>query len=118
MSECTNIHTVKRGTTGQPWEDHLALHGTSIDLTGCTVKGVLRGDDGTLLFQRTAEVMQTGSAQNKRLPNVRLLPEAADLDTLGTARFEWQVTYSGGRKQVFPVGSFHRIRIVDPLLEL
>lgn len=118
---CTNkknlseVYPVKQGDTGSKFQDHLELNGVSLDLTGAAVTGVMKSQAGTVLFQRRGTVLQTGTSQVKKNPNVEMALESGDLDAVGTHRFEWQVELSTGRTITMPRGGYYLVRVFEKL---
>jgi hypothetical protein len=71
--------------------------GNPVDLTGATVRFVMRAlEDTDLKVDGAGEVTDADAGQ------VRYLWGAADLDTEGLYLASWQVTFGDGRRQTYP----------------
>lgn len=113
---CEIIHNVKAGDTAVVFADHLKDNaGNSLELSGATVRAVMRTKSGTVLLNEAAEVLQTGSDQDKTQPNVRLQPTDGVPTTTGTHDFEWQVTLASGKTITRPSGGYHQVRVYEKL---
>lgn len=112
MSDCQKINSVKRGDNACAFQDHLRINGTSINLSGATVRAVLRSKDLSVVVDESASVLQIGSDQDRTEPNVEWAPQDDDLDIPeGLYDFEWHIITSSGKKQTLPLGGYHKIRV-------
>ena len=112
----SRIYEVKRGDNGTRFEDHLQVNGESLDIA--SVVAVMRHKDGRILVEDDGEVLQSGDDQDTGEPNVGWLPEAGELEELGTHYFEWHVTLVGGRKVTMPRGGYYNVKVWDTLSEV
>lgn len=88
-------------------------HGAPINLTGATVRYTLQH-----IRLRTLKVnRQTATLMDQTIYPGEVYYEwlTADIDTAGTYREEWEVTYSSGEKETFPVGEDQIVRVIDDL---
>ena len=109
------VHPVKRGDTARKFQDHLQVDGDSVDLTGASVKFVLRTKAGVVLVNRAGSVLQVGTEQDKTEPNVECQVEVGDLEELGTHEQEWHVRMSGGGVLTLPQEGYNLVRVWDTL---
>lgn len=85
--------------------------GAADDLTGATIKFLMRPINGTTP-KINAAATTVGSAT---LGNVSYTPTGTDTNTAGLYIAEWQVTYAGGAVQSFPNGGYDLILISPEL---
>lgn len=83
--------------------------GQPANLTGATVRFLMRAPGGSLKVNGTATLEDAAGGV------VSYTWAAADLDTPGTYDAEWEVTYAGGAKQTFPSDRYLRIVVLDDL---
>jgi hypothetical protein len=86
-------------------------NGVAIDLTGATVKFLLRPINGTTNKINAAATI-VGAAT---LGNVSYAWTGTDTSTAGLFVGQWQVTYSNGKVQTFPNGAFDLVLISPDL---
>ena len=105
-----------QGDTGVAFSDHLKMQGESIDLTGANVQALMVSQKGTVLINlESAEILQSGEDQDMSEPNVRYVFSDADLETAGTHKFQWKVTFPSGRFVTRPPEA-HQIKVVESLV--
>lgn len=78
-----------------------------LDMTGATVRFIMKHKAGT----KTIE----GAAVNDEGSHVYFLFTGTDLDTKGTYKAEWEVTFPSGAIQTFPDDDYHEIKVIDDL---
>jgi hypothetical protein len=81
--------------------------GAAVNLTGATVKFLMRPINGTTNKVSAAATI-VGSAT---LGNVSYAWTGTNTDTAGLYIAEWQVTYAGGAIQSFPNGAYDLVLI-------
>ena len=86
--------------------------GNAVDLTGATVKLLMKEIGGAALKVNAAGTVDPDQVNNKG--KVSYAWAAVDTDTPGTYEAEWEVTLSG-KQQSFPNDSYLVIRILDDL---
>ena len=85
--------------------------GTPIDLTGATgVNFIMKATQGSTIKVNAAAIIVTPLSGV-----VRYDWAVADVDTPGEYIAEWQVTWTGGKKQSFPTLTYHSISILADL---
>lgn len=85
--------------------------GAAVNLAGATVRFVMRAHGAdTAKVAAAAEVVGDGSTGE-----VRYEWQAADLDTPGVYRAEWEVTYTGGAVETFPADGYITVVVVPDL---
>lgn len=85
-------------------------NGAAVNLTGATVKFLLRPINATtnkINAAATIVVAATG--------DVSYTPTGTDTNTAGLFIGEWQVTYAGGAVQTFPNGAYDLVLISPEL---
>lgn len=94
MSTTINI---KRGDTKGIFVDTLKLDGVAIDLTGSTLKFLMRRKEKPYkLVNQTGQIVAPIAAQ------VQYQPVLTDVDTSGVYEQEWEVTFPSGKILTFP----------------
>lgn len=93
---------IKRGDTKTKFSETLG-----VDLTGATVKFVMKGDG--VLYSNSATI--TGASSGA----VEYQLVATDVAIAGQYRQEWEVTYSDGKIQSFPVDDYNEVTIIGDL---
>jgi hypothetical protein len=115
---CEKVHSVKRGDNGCAFQDHLQINGESVNLSGGTVRAVLRSKDQTVVVNEAATILQIGDDQDRTQANVEWQPLADELDvTEGLYDFEWHTVNSAGKKQTFPRNGYHKIKVWSLLVD-
>jgi hypothetical protein len=97
-------HCIKRGDV-LPSRAATFTGGSGRPLTGATVVYVLKKPDGTVLSRNAAVV------EDAILKQVRYDFAEADTLTDGDRFAEWEVTYSDGKVETFPVASYEVVRV-------
>lgn len=82
---------------------------TAIDLTGTTVRFLMRDGAGAVRVNAAATVVSAEAG------TVSYAWAAGDLDTVGVYSVEWQITYSGSRTLTVPAAGYDKIRVVDDI---
>ena len=89
----------------------LSSGGTPVDLTGATgVTFIMKAAQGNTVKVNSAAVIVTPTGGVVRYDWL-----AVDTDTPGSYLAEWQVTWTGGKKQTFPTLTFHSVDILADL---
>jgi len=89
----------------------LSSGGNPVDLTGATgVNFIMKAAQGNTVKVNAAAVVVTPASGV-----VRYDWAVADVDTPGEYLAEWQVTWTGGKKQTFPTLSYHSVSILADL---
>lgn len=105
---------IKRNDTKGKFIDTLTLDGVPVNLTGCSIKFLIRrrgrstGSPETLI--RTAAI-----AGDPTLGNVEYQPVAADVQQEGIFDHEWQVTFPDGKILTVPNFDFNTVEILRDL---
>lgn len=84
--------------------------GDPIDLTGATVKFLMRPIGGTTLKINDSAVIVTALSGL-----VQYEWEVGDTDTVGSYQAEFEVTYTGGDVETFPNNGYIRVEVTDDL---
>ncbi len=88
----------KQGDTAITWSDTLTYSdGSVVDLTGASVKFVMRSLTGTQPTTNLAATIVTAASGT-----VKYVPTATDTATAGIFQAYWQVTFSNSTIEVFP----------------
>lgn len=93
------IERVLRGSDGNP-----------VDLTGATVRFIMRATDGTIKVDNAATIVGTPTAGRARYSW-----GATDTNTVGTFEAEFEVTFGDGTKQTFPNRGYIAVAVVEDL---
>jgi hypothetical protein len=92
-----SVAEVPQGAIGVVFDDLLTENGSPADITGNTgVELALVSEDGTPTLTRTATVVAVNPA------HITYTTVAGDLDTSGSFRQQWHVTYPGGVDEWYP----------------
>jgi hypothetical protein len=99
---------VKEGDAGSILGQTLKRDGAAVNLTGASVRFVMsKSPTSTPKVDAAATIVDASAGK------VRYTWQAADLNAPGRYIAEWQVTFSGGAIETYPVGGYLRIQ-VDP----
>ena len=88
----------------------LFIGGTPVNLTGATVTFIMRPKSGGAVKVNSSAVVVSAADGVVRYDWI-----AADTNTPGDFRAEWEVTFSDGKQQTFPTASHHTVQIVEDL---
>lgn len=88
----------------------LFVGGTPASLTGATVAFIMRPKNGGAVKVNSAAVIVSAADGV-----VRYDWAAADTNTPGDYRAEWEVTFADGKTQTFPTAGHHSVQIVEDL---
>lgn len=88
---------IKRGDTKGLFVDTLKVNGVPVDITGCTVRFIMRR-----VGKPTKLVNQLASITSPTTGDVQYQPVGSDVDTEGKYEQEWEVTFPSTRKLTFP----------------
>lgn len=98
--------TIKRYDTGLVFTDTLINDGVPVDLTGCTVKFIMK--KGMLVFSAAAVIVApeagTVSFGPAQLPS-----------EVGSYSQEWEVTFNDQRVLTFPSNTYNTVRVIADL---
>lgn len=83
---------------------------TRVDLTGCTVRFIMRA-----LGSATTKVAAAAVVMDADDGEVRYSWGSTDLDTAGSYRGEFEVTDADGKKRTFPSEDYIAIRVWDDM---
>lgn len=112
MTSDRNTFYTKRNDTARSIQATLRdPAGALVDLTGCTVRFILRATsaaDGVEKVRALAVIVSPAGV-------VRYDWQAADVDTAGDFLAEWEVAYPSSRKETFPSNGYNRVRIMADL---
>ncbi len=86
--------------------------GAAVNLTGATVKFLMRSPNAA-----SAKVNAAGAIVDAASGSVKYAWAAADTDTAGRYRAEWQVTFADGRLETFPNAGYLEIAVVEDLAQ-
>jgi hypothetical protein len=85
--------------------------GIPVDLTTATgVTFIMKSTQGNTVKVNAAATVVTPASGVVRYDWI-----AADTDTPGSYQAEWQVTWTGGKKQTFPTLTYHTIDVLADL---
>lgn len=104
--------TMKANDLAPSIEATLGFEGTADlpDLTGATVKFIMRADG-----QIAPKINALAVIVDPVAAVVRYDWVVGDTDELGIFKGEWQVTYPGDKPQTFPTKSYHEIEFLADL---
>lgn len=113
MPTLTSIK-IKRNDTKGKFIDTLTLDGVPVNLTGCTIKFLMRrrgrSTGSNLTISRTGAI-----AGDPTLGNVEYQPTATDVQLEGVYDHEWQVTFPDGKILTVPNFDFNTVEILRDL---
>jgi hypothetical protein len=99
----------RHDTAQQPQVRLLDETGAEITLTGATVTYTLTNiETGVVKVNRGTAVLRD---QGTNTGEVYYQLVSGDVDTVGLYQEEWEVVYSGGARETFPVGAVQVVRI-------
>jgi hypothetical protein len=101
---------IKRNDTSPSISATLASDGTAVDLTGATVKFIMRLPGATSAKVNTAATVVSAADGTVRYDWV-----AANTDTAGLYQAEFEVTFAGGAKRTFPADDYLYVSVVTDL---
>jgi hypothetical protein len=99
--------TIKRGDNKVIFRDTPTINGvamTSADLTGCTLKFLMRG-----IRNISQPATITGSA------TFEYQPTATDVGVSGIFKQEWELTFPDTKRLTFPSDGYNTVTILDDL---
>jgi hypothetical protein len=99
---------IKRGDTKGIFVDTLKLDGVPIDLTGSSLKFLMRRQE-----KPYKHVTQVAEIVAPILGDVQYQPVLDDVDTAGVFQQEWEVTFPSGKILTFPNanGAYNTVNI-------
>lgn len=100
------IINIKRGDTKGIFVDTLKVDGVAVDLTGATVRFLMRRTS-----KPAKSVNQAAAITSPTTGDVQYQPVAQDIDTEGAYEQEWEVTFQSGKILTFPNGDFNTVNI-------
>jgi len=98
---------LKRGDTRPALKATLKSNGAPVDLSGASVRFVMKGQG--LTIDRQAEIVDAAGGV------VRVVFEPGDTDQSGTYHAEFEATFSDGRKETYPSHGYVQIQILPDL---
>lgn len=102
-------HWIKKGDTGRKFTDTLKSGTAALNLTGASVKFIMKNFcSGTV---RSGDATVTDATAGK----VSYQPTADDVGTVGRFLCEWEITYVGGKKQSVPEDGYIDLRVMPDL---
>lgn len=99
---------IKQNDTKGIFIDTLTVDDVAADLTGCTVRFLLRKPGLVIAQAATIEVPEVSG-------NVSYQPVLADVSETGKYQQEWEVTFEDERILTFPNGDYNIVFIVDDI---
>lgn len=99
--------TITRNDTKPKFIDALTLNDAPIDLSGSTVKFLMKNESKSVEGSATITSAVAGTVEYQ--------PIAADVDTSGLYEQEWEVTFGDGKILSVPNGEKNVVRIIDDL---
>lgn len=100
---------MRRNDTAPPIEATLTADSTAVDLTDATVRFHMQDTAGTVKVDAAATLVVAASG------TVKYVWAAADTDTGGWFKAEWEVTFSDGTVRTFPNPGYTNVRITGDI---
>ena len=102
--------TIKQYDTAITFNDTLTKDGSPVDLTGASVKFLMK--KGATLYEATASIVvaASGTVKFDVFGATPTFPTAA-----GDWEQEWEVTFTDSSKLTFPSGSYNTVTIMKDL---
>lgn len=101
---------IKQNDRSPSISNTLTAGGVAVDLTGTTVKFIMRAPGAS-----TAKVNASAVLVDADSGSVRYDWGATDTDTAGLYRAEWEVTFAGGIKRTWPAEDYLYVMVVSDL---
>lgn len=101
---------IKRNDTDPPITATLQDSNGAVDLTGSTVKFIMKSPDNN-----TAKVNSPATISDAVNGQVQYFWQQGDTDTAGLFFAEWEVTLPSGKVATFPNNTFNSIMITEDL---
>jgi BppU N-terminal domain len=105
---------IKRNDTKGKFIDTLTLDGLPVNLTGCTIKFLLRRRGRSTGSPETM-IRDAAIAGDPQLGQVEYQPVADDVEVEGIYDHEWQVTFADGKILTVPNQTFNTVEILRDL---
>lgn len=106
----TNAFYIKQNDTSPAYRVTLKDgNGDPVDVTAATIRFHMMDADGTVKVDAAGSIVTAASGI------VEYEWSAADTDTVGTYRAEFEVTYSDGTIGTFPNSSYNIVKIFDDI---
>lgn len=106
-------HDTKLTFTDRPTIDGVQMLMSS--MAGCSVKFLLKCD----LITPPKIVIQPATIAPDPLDNTKAYftydPAPADVDTIGSFKQEWELTFASGKLLSFPNGGYNKVKIIADL---
>jgi hypothetical protein len=99
---------IKQHDTKGIFTDTLTVDDVAADLTGCTVRFLMRKPG--LLVAQAATIVPPGTNGN-----VSYQPVDSDVNETGKYQQEWEITFGDGRTLTFPNGEYNIVLIEDDI---
>lgn len=101
---------VKRGDTKGIFTDVLTLDDVAVDLTGCSLRFIMRRRG-----KPAKAVNQVATITTPATGEVSYQPVDEDVDTEGVYEQEWEVTFPSTKILTFPNNAFNTVNILRDL---
>ena len=101
--------TIKRNDTARKISDTLLLDGAAIDLTGSTVKFVMKPKGSGDIIKKNATIVTAPAGK------VEYQFETGDTQNAGGYFIEWEITFSGGAVLTVPDDGYSELTILEDL---
>jgi hypothetical protein len=106
-------YTLKQNDTAPVIEATLQLAGSSIDLTGATVKFHMADKSSGAIKVNAAATPDPDQVSNKGKVSYTWI--SADLNTEGTYSAEWEITFASGKIMTVPNTGYDTVTVVKEL---